>query len=290
MFDYVEFVAEYAPYDLYALENLGRAVDLFPHMTGMMKIEQEPRTYLAIRALGSGIQNLLFADPRTAADGEACVRAPRRGAGDGRHPRRRDAPRRRLRAGGRLAGLRPGAGRRRDRLMIEKKPRSRTWKRCSSVPGIDMVQFGPADYSMSIGLAGQWTHPAVVEAERYMIETALKRGIARAPRSAPGRGEALPRHGRQALLHRLGREILFEWFKQAARRCARLLGGRGPCRPAPRRERHGLSPAGRPEARETRVMDMIAASPAEAQVCPHQRDRKLLVPAQARDQGRLCVG
>ena len=38
MFDYVEFVAEYAPYDLHVLENLGRAIELFPHMTGMTKI------------------------------------------------------------------------------------------------------------------------------------------------------------------------------------------------------------------------------------------------------------
>src|SRR2546423_4382636 len=77
MFDYIEFVAEYAPYDLFALENLGRAVDLFPHMSAMMKIEQEPRTYLAIRAIGSGLQNLLFADPRTVADVQECVRAVR---------------------------------------------------------------------------------------------------------------------------------------------------------------------------------------------------------------------
>jgi 4-hydroxy-2-oxoheptanedioate aldolase len=68
MFDYVEFLAEYAPYDLYALENLGRAVALFDHMTAMMKIEQEPRNYLTIRAIGSGIQNVLFADPRTVED------------------------------------------------------------------------------------------------------------------------------------------------------------------------------------------------------------------------------
>jgi len=65
MFDYVEFVAEYAPYDLYALENIGRAIDLFDHLSGMMKIEQDPRTYLTIRAIGSGIQNVLFADPRS---------------------------------------------------------------------------------------------------------------------------------------------------------------------------------------------------------------------------------
>jgi 4-hydroxy-2-oxoheptanedioate aldolase len=41
-----------------------------------------------------------------------------------------------------------------------------------------MVQFGPADYSMSIGIPGEWNHPRVKEAERYTIETALKRGIA----------------------------------------------------------------------------------------------------------------
>jgi 2-keto-3-deoxy-L-rhamnonate aldolase RhmA len=111
MFDYVEFVAEYAPYDLYALENLGRAVDLYPNLSAMMKIEQEPRTYLTVRAIGSGIQNVLFADPRTVADVEECVRAAR--AAGARPPRRRHAPRRPLRARGRHAGLGAGAGRRR---------------------------------------------------------------------------------------------------------------------------------------------------------------------------------
>jgi mRNA degradation ribonuclease J1/J2 len=37
-------------------------------MSAMMKIEQQPRTYVAVRAIGSGIQNVLFADPRTPAD------------------------------------------------------------------------------------------------------------------------------------------------------------------------------------------------------------------------------
>ena len=79
-YDYVEFVAEYAPYDLYALENIGRAIDLFDNFSGMMKIEQEPRTYLSVRAIGSGIQNLLFADVRNAG-GSARVRA----GGPGQH-------------------------------------------------------------------------------------------------------------------------------------------------------------------------------------------------------------
>ena len=46
-------------------------------MTGMIKVEQQPRTYIAIRAIGSGIQNLLFADCRTVADAEECVRSVR---------------------------------------------------------------------------------------------------------------------------------------------------------------------------------------------------------------------
>src|SRR5262249_21831614 len=77
LFDYVEFAGEYAPYDLFALETLARAVDAFPHLSAMMKIEQQPRTYLGVRAIGSGIQNLLFADPRTPADVAECVAAVR---------------------------------------------------------------------------------------------------------------------------------------------------------------------------------------------------------------------
>ena len=75
--DYIEFSGEYAPYDLFSLENFGRAIDLFPHMTSMIKIDQEPRTYISVRAIGSGIQNLLFTDIRNVADAKECIRAAR---------------------------------------------------------------------------------------------------------------------------------------------------------------------------------------------------------------------
>ena len=75
--DYIEFSGEYAPYDLFSLENFGRAIDLFPHMTSMIKIDQEPRTYISVRAIGSGIQNLLFTDVRNVEDARECVRAAR---------------------------------------------------------------------------------------------------------------------------------------------------------------------------------------------------------------------
>jgi len=177
--DYIEFVGEYAPFDLYALENFGRAVDLFDHMSSMMKIDQEPRTYLAGRAIGSGIQNLLFADIRSVEDAREAVAAARA-----------ETPQTKGYVGAAMRRdvgyvLAPGSPEYVEQLedgvvalMIEKQSAIENLEAILSVEGINMVQFGPADYSMSIGIPGQWNHPRVKEAERYVIETALKKGVA----------------------------------------------------------------------------------------------------------------
>jgi 4-hydroxy-2-oxoheptanedioate aldolase len=177
--DYIEFSGEYAPYDLYALENFGRAIDLFPRMSSMMKIDQEPRTYLAGRAIGSGIQNLLFADIRSVEDAREAVAAARaetpRTKGYVGAAMRRDVGYL-LTCGSQIYvdQLQDGV----VALMIEKDSAVENLEAILSVPGVDMVQFGPADYSMSIGIPGQWDHPRIREAEKYVIETALKMGIA----------------------------------------------------------------------------------------------------------------
>ena len=57
MFDYVEFLAEYAPFDLYALDNFCRAAELFD-MSAMIKIDQSPQQFYAQRAIGSGFQSV----------------------------------------------------------------------------------------------------------------------------------------------------------------------------------------------------------------------------------------
>ena len=177
--DYIEFSGEYAPYDLLSLENFGRCIDLFDHMSSMMKIEQQPKTYLAVRALGSGIQNLLFADIRGPEDareaGVSCrAETPETGGIVGVGMRRD-------------VGYVVGAGSTdyvealEDcvvALMIEKRSAVERLEEVLSVGGVDMVQFGPADYSMSIGRPGQWDHPEVKEAERHTIETALRMGVA----------------------------------------------------------------------------------------------------------------
>lgn len=226
MFDYVEFVGEYAPYDLYALENLGRAVDLFDHMSAMMKIEQEPRTYLTIRAIGSGIQNVLFADPRTVEDVEACVKAVRaespQSAGIHGVGMRRDV-------GFVLEGGTPEfEGALNDAviaLMIEKESAVENLEAILSVKGVDMVQFGPADYSMSIGLIGQWQHERVLEAEKYVIETSLKMGVQ--PRAEIGGPEDAKKYLDMGVKHFcIGTDvsILFNWFKESGGEMGQMMG------------------------------------------------------------------
>jgi 2-keto-3-deoxy-L-rhamnonate aldolase RhmA len=183
-FDYVEFLAEYAPYDLYALDNIGRAIELSPNFTGLIKMEQSAQWHLAVRAMSAGIQNLLFTDVRSAADAEACVRIVR--------PEGPDSDATHGMASGRVP-----ANSAQDYLqyyedaviilMIEKKGAVENLESILRVEGVDMVQFGPADYGMSVGLAGQRTHPAVVEAREHTIKTALEMGVRRARRSAARR-------------------------------------------------------------------------------------------------------
>jgi len=62
-------------------------------------------------------------------------------------------------------------------LMIEKKPFVDDLEEILSIGGIDMVQWGPADYSMSIGRPGAWTDPDVTETEKRVIEICLKAGV-----------------------------------------------------------------------------------------------------------------
>jgi 2-keto-3-deoxy-L-rhamnonate aldolase RhmA len=73
VFDYVEFAAEYAPFDLHDLDGFCCAAELYG-MSAMIKIDQEPRGFLAQRAVGSGFQSVLFADCRSAEEVRHCVR------------------------------------------------------------------------------------------------------------------------------------------------------------------------------------------------------------------------
>ena len=197
--DYVEFTATYTPHDLFALENFGRTIDLFENMSSMIKLDQEPRIYLAKKAVNSGIQNVLFADVRTVEDVKECVASmkPDTPTGKGKagvamsrhmgyiYPNNTS-----------LADSVKSAEEGVIALMIEKKTAVENLESLLSVPGVDMVQFGPGDYSMSIGKAGAASDPTVLEAESYVIKTALSMGIQpRAEMDSPDAAKRMPPNG-----------------------------------------------------------------------------------------------
>ncbi len=226
-YDYVEFVAEYGPYDLYALENLGRAIDLFDDFSGMMKVEQEPRTYLAVRAIGSGIQNILFADVCTPDDARECVQAVRAStpAAGGKHGvgARRDVGY--GREGGSKAFV-EALDRAVVALMIEKDEAVRNLDEVLGVGGVDMVQFGPGDYSLSIGKPGESGHPAIAQAEAYVVETSLAMGIH--PRAEIGSPDQAKRYLDMGIRHfSIGTDvgILSNWWAQNGEELRQAVDG-----------------------------------------------------------------
>jgi 2-keto-3-deoxy-L-rhamnonate aldolase RhmA len=222
-FDYVEFLAEYAPYDLYALDNLGRAIELFPNFTGLIKMEQAAQHQLAIRAMAAGIENLMFTDVRSVEEARECVRIVRPEVPEsiGTHGN----------AGGRAAiGGLPAIVKAYSEavivLMIEKKGAVENLEAILSVPGIDMVQFGPSDYSMSIGQAGQRTSPEVVEAREYTIRTALKMGVQpRAELSEASEAEYYVKLGVKHFCMAADTSILSRYYAEQGEAMRAIIGG-----------------------------------------------------------------
>ncbi|MDA0989337.1 MAG: aldolase/citrate lyase family protein [Verrucomicrobia bacterium] len=176
-FDYVEFEAEYAPFDLHDLDGICRAAELHD-LTPIIKVDQEPRTFLAQRAIGAGFQGVLFADCRSAADARACIaiarpETPMHGGTYGVASRR-------------MAYM--GYGGSADyvkaleqvvvALMIEKKGAVEDLDEILSLPDISMVQFGSFDYAMSSGLPGGYSSAEIRAVELVVIKRCQAAGVA----------------------------------------------------------------------------------------------------------------
>jgi 4-hydroxy-2-oxoheptanedioate aldolase len=176
LYDYVEFVGEYGPYDLHDLDHLCRAADLY-NMSMMIKVDQEPRGFLTQRAIGSGFHSILFADCRSVDDVRECVRTvrpdtPEDGGTYGVATRRFAY----MGYGGTLDYVQAL----RDIvvvIMIEKSGTVDNLEAVLEVEGVDMIQWGGSDYSMNIGRAGQRRSPEIKATERRVFETAVKMGV-----------------------------------------------------------------------------------------------------------------
>jgi 2-keto-3-deoxy-L-rhamnonate aldolase RhmA len=176
MFDYVEFLAEYAPFDLYSLDNFCRAAELY-NMSAVIKVDQEPRGFLAQRGIGAGFKGVLFTDCRTVEDVHQCVRIvrPETPEDGGIH----GVGVRRFAYMG-YAGSVEYVQALRDivvLIMIEKQAAVDSLKEILAVEGVDMIQWGPTDFSMSIGRPGEKKSAEVKAVERKVFETALKMGV-----------------------------------------------------------------------------------------------------------------
>jgi 4-hydroxy-2-oxoheptanedioate aldolase len=215
IYDYVEFVAEYAPYSLYDFDNMCRAAELFG-MSTMIKIDQEPRKFVAQRAVGSGFQSVLFADVRTVEDARECIRSVR--------PETPDDGGLYGAATRRMAYMDYGGGSEeylqalRDVVvvfMIEKQPTVEALEEILSVEGLDMIQWGGADYSISIGRAGARLSPEVRAIERKVIETGLRMGVP--PRAEIGSVDDAKYYLDLGVRHfSLGTDIMivYNWLKE----------------------------------------------------------------------------
>ncbi|MFQ6095684.1 MAG: HpcH/HpaI aldolase/citrate lyase family protein [Candidatus Bathyarchaeia archaeon] len=222
LYDYVEFLAEYGPFSLHDLDNFARAAELVGLST-MIKMDQEPRTYMAGRALASGIQNFLFADIRTVEDAEEAVKAVRA------EPKGKSGVRMDRRIGyvGATASRADVVKMCDDAvvaLMIEKKSAVENLEEILSVEGIDMVQFGPSDYSLSIGLPGETSHPKVKDAELKTIRTALKMDVApRAEIGSPEDAEKYIKLGVRNFSIGTDVRVLYNWWKKNGEELKKIL-------------------------------------------------------------------
>ena len=180
VFDYVEYVAENSDWDLPMIANIGRTMELFSKMSLMIKVEEQAKGFLTTRAVDAGFQSVLFTDIRSAEALRESIRYIRvetledgglHGSGNRRH------------SGG------YGAARDASKWpqymreivvvsMIEKPGAMEDLDAILDIEGLDMVQFGPSDYSVSIGMAGQGRSAQVQDKHKEMIEKALKKGVA----------------------------------------------------------------------------------------------------------------
>jgi 2-keto-3-deoxy-L-rhamnonate aldolase RhmA len=229
-FDYIEFSGEYAPYDLHSLDNFCRAAELHG-MGTMIKLDQEPRTWLAQRAVGAGFQSVLFADIRNADDVRACVRTVRpdtpTGGGTYGAADRRNSYWMEAATADYITGLEEIV----VVVMIEKRSAVEQLDEILAVPGIDMIQWGPSDYAMSIGRPGGWYDADVREVERDVLARSLAAGIQpRAEITDPSEAQAYLDQGVSHFCIGTDVHILHAWLDERGGRLAEILGTASPRR------------------------------------------------------------
>lgn len=225
LYDYVEFVAEYGPYDLHDLDNLCRAAELYD-LGMMIKVDYEPHQFTAQRAIGSGFGSVLFADCHNVDEARDCILSVRPDTPEdgGRH----GVGMRRFAYMG-YGGSPEYVQALRDVvvvLMIEKKGAVEQLEEILALPGLDMIQWGGADYSMSVGKAGQRRSPEIKAAEKRVFETAIKMGVPpRAEINSPDDAKYYRDLGVKHFCIGTDISILHQWWKENGEGLRKVVEG-----------------------------------------------------------------
>jgi 4-hydroxy-2-oxoheptanedioate aldolase len=178
LFDYIEMSGQYATWSLPQLDNFARAVELFPHMSSIMKVEQDPRLFITTRSLGAGIPNILFADCRSADEVRQCIRMVR--AATPEDNGFQGCVIRRITSFVLDVGTEAWVKALREAviaIMVEKASLVEQIDEVLSVEGLDMIQFGPCDFSVNTGQTGKMRSPEMQRKQKEIIELALKKGV-----------------------------------------------------------------------------------------------------------------
>ncbi len=178
LFDYAEYCAEYSAFDMPLLFHMARAGQV-ADLPLMIKLDQESQGFWAQAALGAGFKAVLFTDVRSAEDVALCHRCIRA-----------DTPETRGYMGVKLR--RPAmtsyepASYLEDlagivfAIMIEKDQAVEDLDRVLAAArdhGVDMTQWGPADFGLSRGQPQLMTTPAIRPFEELVIKKSLDYGI-----------------------------------------------------------------------------------------------------------------
>lgn len=176
-YDYIEFAGEYSPFSQNDLRVIAMAAELH-NMSTMIKVDFQNRGYIAQKAIANGFQAILFSDCHTPEDVRESIKLVTP-----------DTPMDKGSFGyptNRFIGFQPSlpqmdhAKRSKDivkAFMIEKNTAVETIEEICRIPGVDMIQFGGSDYSMSNGYNKSEKIEHVKEIERHVIKVALENGV-----------------------------------------------------------------------------------------------------------------
>ena len=178
-FDYAEFVAEYCTFDMTQLDHLARAAQCHG-LSLIIKLDQNNEGFWSQAAVGSGFHGVLFTDIRTPDDVKRCYEYLRP-----------ETPEAGGKMGVKTRRITLGAGYSSDNylaqleavgflIMIEKAEAVERLDEVLKVGeelGVDMTQWGPSDYSVSVGDPSLRSKPEIKPIEERVIKASLDHGI-----------------------------------------------------------------------------------------------------------------